>query len=211
MLRRAIVRTDNSRAMNQQFSHSIKERRMKIGFALLPAAALLLSSAAFGESRFDGTWILNTSKSQLAGETMTYADAGTGTFKYTDSNQTYTFKPDGSSFTTPMGTERTILKNGDGSYTSTSKKGGLLLRTTTIKVSSDGKTLTEESKGTKPNGDNFDDTTTFIRTSPGAPARESRPCCSPWGASRIFPAHRPPSARSGQAPWGPTSSRPRPT
>jgi hypothetical protein len=140
---------------------------MKIGFALLPTVALLLSSAAFGESRFDGTWNLNTSKSQLAGETMTYADAGNGTLKYTDSNQSYTFKPDGSSFTTPMGTERTFLKNGDGSYTSTAKKGGLLLRTTTINVSSDGKTLTEESKGTKPNGDNFDDTTTFIRTSPG--------------------------------------------
>jgi hypothetical protein len=140
---------------------------MKIGFALLPTAALLLGSAAFATSPFDGTWNLNTSKSHLAGETMTYADGGTGTLKYTDSNQTYTFKPDGSSFTTPMGTERTILKNGDGSYTSTSKKGGVLLRTTTTKVSSDGKTLTEESKGTKPNGDNFDDTRTYIRTSPG--------------------------------------------
>jgi hypothetical protein len=39
--------------------------------------------------------------------------------KYTDSNQTYTFKPDGSSFTTPMGTERTLLKTGDDSATTT--------------------------------------------------------------------------------------------
>jgi hypothetical protein len=140
---------------------------MKIGFALIPGVVLLLSSAAFAESPFDGTWKLNTSKSHLAGDTMSYADAGNGTLKYTDSDQTYTVKPDGSSFTTPMGTERTLLKTGDDSYTATSKKGALLLRTTTIKVSSDGKTLMEESKGTKPNGDNFDDTFTYVRTSPG--------------------------------------------
>src|ERR1700733_7374915 len=140
---------------------------MKIGFALLPAVALLLGSAAFAESPFDGTWTFNTSKSHLAGDTMSYADAGSGTLKYKDSDQTYTFKPDGSSFTTPMGTERTFLKKGDDSYTPTSKKGSLLLSTTSIKISADGKTLMEESKGTKPNGDNFDNTYTYIRTSPG--------------------------------------------
>jgi hypothetical protein len=86
---------------------------------------------------------------------------------YKDSDQTYTFKPDGSSFTTPMGTEKTFLKNGDDSYTVTSKKGSLLLSTTSIKMSADGKTLMEESKGTKPNGDNFDNTYTYIRTAPG--------------------------------------------
>jgi hypothetical protein len=66
-----------------------------------------------------------------------------------------------------MGTEKTFLKNGDDSYTVTSKKGSLLLSTTSIKLSADGKTLMEESKGTKPNGDNFDNTYTYVRTSPG--------------------------------------------
>jgi hypothetical protein len=140
---------------------------MKTTFALLAGVALLLSLPAFAESPFDGTWKLNTSKSNLAGDIMHYADAGSGMLKYTDSDQTYTFKPDGSSFTTPMGMERTFLKTGDDSYTATSKRGGVLLRTTTIKVSSDGKTLMEEAKGTKPNGDNFDDTFTYVRTSPG--------------------------------------------
>jgi hypothetical protein len=139
---------------------------MKIGIALLPLA-LFLSSTALAESPFDGTWTLNTAKSHLAGDTMTYADAGNGTLKYTDSDQTYTFKPDGSSFTTPMGTDRTFSKTGADSYTVTVKKGALLLRTNTIKVSSDGNTLTMESKGTKPNGDTFDDTTTYARTAPG--------------------------------------------
>jgi hypothetical protein len=141
---------------------------MKIGFALLPSVVLLLSSPAFAESPFDGTWTLNTSKSHLAGDTMSYADAGSGMLKYTDSDETYTFKPDGNSITTPMGTERTFLKNGDDSYTATAKKGSLLLSTTSIKLSADGKTLMEESKGTKPNGDTFDDSYTYVRTSPGS-------------------------------------------
>jgi hypothetical protein len=140
---------------------------MKTGYGLLAGVALLLSWPALADSPFDGTWKLNAGKSHLEGDTMSYADAGAGSLKYTDSDQSYTFKPDGSSFTTPFGTERTFTKTGDDSYTATSKKGGVLLRTTTIKVSSDGKTLSEESKGTKPNGDNFDDTFTYVRTSPG--------------------------------------------
>jgi hypothetical protein len=140
---------------------------MKIGIALLPAVALMLSSAALADSPFDGTWTMNTSKSNLAGNTMSYADAGSGTLKYTDSDQTYTFRPDGTPFTTPLGSERAVKKTGDDSYTITVKKGALLLRTTTLKVSSDGKTLNEESKGAKPNGDTFDNLATYARTSPG--------------------------------------------
>jgi hypothetical protein len=139
---------------------------MKIGYALLPLA-FFLSTAALADSPFDGTWMLNTAKSHLAGDSMTYADVANGMLKFTDSDQTYTFKPDGSPFTTPMGTDRTFSKTGADSYTTTAKKGGVLLRTTTLNVSSDGKTLTAESKGTKPNGDAFDDTTTYVRTSPG--------------------------------------------
>jgi hypothetical protein len=140
---------------------------MKTRSALIAGAALLLSLPAFADSPFDGTWKLNTGKSHLEGDSMSYTDAGSGTLKYKDSDQTYTFKTDGSSFTTPLGLERTFLKTGDDSYTAVSKKGGVVLRTTTIKVSSDGKTLSEESKGTKPNGDNFDDQFTYVRTSPG--------------------------------------------
>lgn len=140
---------------------------MKVIFAALSGMALVFSSTAFAASAFDGTWVLNTSKSHLAGDTMSYSDAGSGMLKYEDSDQTYTFKPDGSSFTTPMGTDRTYVKTADDSYTETASKGSLLIRTTTMKVSADGKTLTEEATGTKPNGDKFDDTYIYKRTSPG--------------------------------------------
>src|SRR5271163_53170 len=98
-LHRAIARSDTCRGADQQLTHhSNKEATMKTRFVLLAGVALLLSLPAFAESPFDGTWKLNTSKSNLAGDIMHFADAGSGMLKYTDSDQTYTFKPDGSSF-----------------------------------------------------------------------------------------------------------------
>ncbi|HSY08786.1 MAG TPA: hypothetical protein VK820_09660 [Steroidobacteraceae bacterium] len=141
---------------------------MRTATILLPLIAICICSAARAEGSFDGTWRLNPSKSQLAGDTMTFEDAGNGAWKFTDSAQSYTFKPDGSSFTTPMGAERTFQKTGDSGYTTTTKRKGVLLATAAWKLSSDGNTLVIEVKGTKPNGDTFDDTTTYVRTSTGS-------------------------------------------
>jgi hypothetical protein len=132
----------------------------------LSLIAFFACSVAWADSLFDGTWQLNAAKSQLAGDTMSIDDAGGGTLKYTDSDQSYSFKPDGSPFTTPMGIERTFQKTSEG-YTTTNKKNGLLIRTSTWKLSGDGNTLVIESKGTKPDGDTFDNVTTYVRTAPG--------------------------------------------
>jgi hypothetical protein len=123
---------------------------------LFSLAAFCLGGAALADSPFDGTWKLDAAKSHLTGDTMTLEDAGGGSMKYTDSDQSYTFKPDGSPFTTPTGSDRTFSKNADGSYTVTVKLHGALLRTNTWTPSSDGNSMTIESKGTKPNGDTFD-------------------------------------------------------
>jgi hypothetical protein len=141
---------------------------MQMKALLFSFSVFCLGGAAMADSPFDGTWNLNPAKSHLAGDTMTLEDAGGGSIKFTDSDQSYTFKPDGSSFTTPIGSDRAFSKNADGSYTVTVKLHGTLLRTNTWMTSSDGNTLTIESKGTKPNGDSFDDTTTFVRTAAGS-------------------------------------------
>jgi|SRR5579863_3303553 len=108
---------------------------MKTKTVLLSLLASCVCSAALADSPFDGTWQLNTAKSHLAGDTLTFEDAGAGSLKYTDSAESYTFKPDGGAFTTPMGAERTFKKNSDGTYTSTSKRNGMLLGTSTWKLS----------------------------------------------------------------------------
>ena len=141
---------------------------MRISSMLLCLISVCAGAGALADSPFDGTWNLNTAKSQLAGDTMTFEDAGSGTLKYADSSQTYTFKTDGSSFTTPLGTERTFKKSADGSYTTTNKRNGTLLSTSTWKISADGNTLKIESKGTKPNGDTFENSTSYARSSPGS-------------------------------------------
>jgi hypothetical protein len=141
---------------------------MKTRALLFSVAAVCVCSAVWADSPFDGTWKLNTARSQLAGDTMSFSDAGNRSLQYTDSDQSYSFKPDGSPFTTPLGIERTFKKNGDGTYTSTNKNSGFLINTSTWKLSADGKTIVIDSKGTKPNGDSFENVTTYVRTSPGS-------------------------------------------
>lgn len=140
---------------------------MRFASTLCGCIGCCLASVALAASPFDGTWHLNAAKSQLTGDMLSFKDDGSGGFKYTDSTESYSFKPDGSSFTTPAGTEMTFRPSSEGSYTSTAKRHGLLLRTTTWQPAADGKTLTVESKGTKPNGDAFDNTETYARSSPG--------------------------------------------
>jgi hypothetical protein len=142
---------------------------MKVALSLCASITLFFCSVALADNPVDGTWQLNPAKSQLAGDTITFEDSGNGALKFSNSDESYTFKPDGSTFTTPLtGLERTFKRNSDGSYTSTAKNRGLLLRTTTWKPSSDGNTLMVESKGTKPNGDAFETTEKYVRTAPGA-------------------------------------------
>jgi hypothetical protein len=135
---------------------------------LLALLACCVSSMVWAQSPFDGTWKLNTAKSNLAGDTMTIEDAGNGMLKYTDSDESFSFKTDGTPVKTPLGQDRAYTKNADGSYTSTVKVRGTLVRTNTWKVAADGNTITIESKGTKPNGDTFDDFTTLTRIAPGS-------------------------------------------
>jgi hypothetical protein len=142
-------------------------RCIPFAVASVALAFLTLPSNALADTPFDGTWKLNTAKSDLAGETMSFKMAGAGTWKYTDSDQSYTFKADGTPIVTPMGMQRTFKKTGDGTFESTNTKGGVLLSTSTWTLSADGKTLEIESKGTKPNGDTFDNSTTFSHTSAG--------------------------------------------
>lgn len=141
---------------------------MRLRYALLPALVLCASVMAMAEGPFDGTWILNQEKSQLAGDTIHFAPAGDGAVKYTDSAESYTFNPDGTPVKTPLGRERSIKKADDQTYEVTSKNSdGTPISTSTWKLSEDGKTLSIDVKGTKPNGESFEDTATYVRTTTG--------------------------------------------
>ena len=142
-------------------------KTLSLSTTLSLAAALIASATAWADSPFDGTWTLNTAKSHLAGDTMTLKDEGGGTLSYEDSDQTYTFKPDGTPFTTPFGVERTFKQAGDGKYEFSNKRNGSVISTGTWTVSADAKKIVIDSKGTKPNGDQFENKVTFMRTGTG--------------------------------------------
>ncbi len=133
-----------------------------VAIALLSAAVSIGNAA--GDSPFTGTWKMNQEKSKLAGHTMSFASAGAGGLRYTDSTQSYTFTTDGKKATTPMGSTVAWKQSGDKTWENTSTRNGMLMVTNTWKLSDNEKTLTVDSKGTKPNGENFSDTAVYSRT-----------------------------------------------
>jgi len=129
-------------------------------FSMILASASVIASA---QSPFDGTWAMNQSKSQLAGDTMTFASAGDGMLKYTDSVQSYTFKTDGTEFKTPLGRERTFKMVNPTTYETTTKMNGTLMSSSTWKLTIHDRSLTIDHKEIKANGDTSHDTTNYER------------------------------------------------
>jgi hypothetical protein len=138
---------------------------MKIPSMLLPLIAICVCSAALASTPFDGTWRLNSQQADQM--TFSVEEVGNGALKYTDSAESYTFKPDGSAFTTPQGAIQTYKKIGEGLYTATTRQNGVLMTTETWRLSSDGHRLFIDGKGTRPDGQHFENRFTFIRTSAG--------------------------------------------
>ena len=131
-------------------------------FVLLLAAAGTLAAA--GPSYF-GKWKFNPGKSDFGESTVTFAQTATGAMQLTADGQSFTFQADGKDYPTPYG-ETAAWKQIDASTWETIHKlNGKTLATDTVKLSADGQMLTIESKGTKPAGGAFENTTAFQRVS----------------------------------------------
>jgi hypothetical protein len=128
--------------------------------------ALVLAFAgglAAAENPFAGTWKLNPAKSKLTGNTMKFEKTASGAIRFSASGFSYTFNVDGKEYTGPFGRVIVWKQIDDRTWETTYKHKGILLTTQTSKLSPDGKTLTVVSKGTKPNGETFQDTTVYER------------------------------------------------
>jgi hypothetical protein len=135
---------------------------------ILAVCALVFAFAgglAAAENPFAGTWKLNPAKSKFTGDTMKYEKTPSGAISWSGSGFTYTFNVDGKEYTAPLGGAVVWKQIDDHTWETTYKRKGILLSTDTSRLSPDGKTLTVVSKGTKPNGDTFQDTTVYERTS----------------------------------------------
>jgi WD40 repeat protein len=131
--------------------------------------AVLVLLLAFGgglaaaENPFVGTWKLNPAKSKLTGDTMKFEKTASGAIRTSASGFSYTFNVDGKEYTGPFGRVIVWKQIDDHTWETTYKFKGNLLRTETSKLSPDGKTLTVVDKGTRPNGEKFEETTVYAR------------------------------------------------
>lgn len=143
--------------------------RMLMVGAVLAAGGIAVVSAGAAADPIDGTWTLNVAKSKfspgpaLQSQTRTYAETSQGvSLSYSgvsaDGSQISglsTFKYDGKDYpiTGASDYDAIALKRVDSNtVTSTQKKAGKSVGTTTRKISKDGHVMTLTSKGTSVNG-----------------------------------------------------------
>jgi len=137
---------------------------MKISIATVCLFALLGAASLVGaENPFAGAWKLNQAKSHLTGNTVKFADAGSGAISTIAGPISYTFKTDGKAYPIGLGFTVAWKQLDANAWEATWKKAEKVVGVDTWKLSPDGKTMNVESKGTKPNGESFDDTTVYQR------------------------------------------------
>jgi hypothetical protein len=133
-------------------------------FLLMLAAAASLAAA---EPPYAGKWKMNPAKSDFGETTVTIADLGSGQMEYTGDGQSYKFKMDGKDYPSFFGQTAAWKELDANSWETTEKLNGKVLTTDTDKLSADGKTLTFNMKGSKPDGGTVDETMVFQRVSGG--------------------------------------------
>src|SRR5947209_10665287 len=119
--------------------------------SLVCAALVLTAALAAADAPYIGKWKLDPAKSDFAGTTMSETDMGNGEMQFTAEGMSFKFKMDGNEYPDPFGGVITYKSIDSNTWESTYKRNGKLLSTDTSKLSADGKTLTVNSKGTKPN------------------------------------------------------------
>ena len=131
---------------------------------LLFAAALGIAMAA--DLPFIGKWKLNPAKSQFAGTTMAIEQLPSGEMQMTAQGQSYKFKIDGKEYPAYWGMTA-AWKQVDPNTWETIYKQGAMTTTSITKISADGRTMTADTKGKKPNGEDFQESATSERVSGG--------------------------------------------
>ncbi|MGA7237653.1 MAG: hypothetical protein WBY44_18350 [Bryobacteraceae bacterium] len=136
--------------------------RVRILFLCIFAAAI----AAAADLPYAGKWKINNDKSDFGETTVTYTMLPSGEWRAMQDGQSYKFKMDGSDYSDGLG-DMAAWKSIDAkTWQTTWKVNGRTLTTDTLTVGTDG-VLTVNTKGTKPNGEVTNDTTTLQRISGG--------------------------------------------
>jgi hypothetical protein len=141
---------------------------MRIQRVLWVLLAIAVATAvAAADLPYAGKWKMNPAKSDFGESTITYEQLPSGEMQATAAGESYKFKVDGKDYPAIFGNTAAWKSVSPSSWQTTWKLNGKVLWTDTLTLSADGKTLTVNTKGTKPNGEMLDDTLVSERVSGG--------------------------------------------
>jgi hypothetical protein len=133
--------------------------------AVSAIAAVTVIAAA--DPPYAGKWKMNPAKSDFGQLTVAYDQLPSGEMQETAAGQSYKFKLDGKDYPDQFGNIAAWKSVSSTTWQRTLKLKEKVLTTDTFTLSPDGRSLTMNSKGTKPNGEAIDDTFVFERVSGG--------------------------------------------
>ena len=120
--------------------------------ALALAVVLTVSTpSTYATSPWDGTWKLDRSRSHLTGQTITLSKVKNGKWRYNDGTISYEFALDGKPVTTFADGTMAATADGDHALNLVFRSKVSESRTHLV-LSGDGKTITDHSTGTRPDG-----------------------------------------------------------
>ncbi|HEV2286286.1 MAG TPA: hypothetical protein VGR80_09600 [Steroidobacteraceae bacterium] len=140
---------------------------MKATWMILCALlALPAGAASAADSPWNGTWKLDSAKSQLTGQTFSYTQRPNGMLHYEDGSTTsYDFGLDGKEYKTWTNRTSTWTAAGNNAWDRVVRIDGKVTAKGHIVLSADGKTLTETYTGTRPDGQEFHEEDVYSRMS----------------------------------------------
>jgi hypothetical protein len=141
----------------------MRTHRAIVAFMVAASAAL----AAAADPPYAGKWKMNPAKSNFGETTVTYEQLASGEMQATAEGQPYKFRLDGKDYPAVFGSTATWTTVGPTSWQTVWKMNGKVLATDTLTLSPDDKSLTVQTKGTKPNGEAIDTTVVSERVSGG--------------------------------------------
>ncbi len=136
--------------------------------SFLAGSVLVLASgyALAADSPWVGTWKLDESRSQLAGDTFTYSQGPGRMLHYTDGvNTSYDFSLDGKEHPSVYGRTVSWKAAGPNTWDTVVKSDGRVLGTSHRQLSADGKTLTITFSGKNPDGSAYNEEDVYQRVS----------------------------------------------
>lgn len=135
-------------------------------FAATLAACTLAQPLFAASNSWLGTWKLNLDKSTFTGSTYTVVKTG-NVYHYDFGPLKFDIADDGKDYPV-MPTHTSSLKLiGKNEWLGVDKVNGVEVGRSTLKLSEDGKTLTQVSTGTRPDGSTYKDDETDVRISGG--------------------------------------------